>query len=159
LFWPIDPERSSPDHQQSQHISLANQELLSDGYNAVCQMYRYIPLHTPVMLPFALQQQGFQSFRKLFDSPLGPTVDLSWTNHPLIVELTNACKNYPNMMSTHWISRSWIKEAITKSSLTPGLEHPCNCDLWIQTERTLAFRLHHDFLLTRIRLSSTVKKS
>jgi hypothetical protein len=159
-FWPANPENLSPTSPQYQHVNWADPVLNSDGSTAVCQTFRFIPLPTPVMLPFGplcSATAGFRGFQEAVLSQVGTSVDLSWLNHPLIAEFINACKEFPDLMSTHWISRSWIAAAIKESSTTPGWEHPCDCDLWMQTERTLAFRLHHDFLLTSAQLSNTVK--
>jgi hypothetical protein len=162
LLWPTNAASLSPSNPQFQHISWADPQLYLDGTTPVCQMFRFVTLPTPVMLPYGplcSAAAGFTVFQEAVQNQLGPTVDLSWLTHPLLVEFTNACRDFPNLMSTHWISRQWITDAIGETSTTPGWEHPCDCDLWMQTERTLAFRLHHDFLLTSTQLSSTVKKS
>jgi hypothetical protein len=98
-------------------------------------------------------------FREADKSMMVSPFDLSWLNHPVIIEFINTCKELPTLMVTQLIRRSWITEAISETSITPGWEYPFDCDLWLRTERTLAFRLHHDFILTNSQLSVTVKKS
>jgi hypothetical protein len=160
-FWPPASTSTSVMQDNNQFINSADTTGIT-GQETICQMYRFVPLPAPVLLPYGpicSASAGFSGFRDAVQSLVGPSLDLSWLEHPLIIEFTNACKALPDTMSSHWISRSWIADAIDETSQTPGWEQPCDCDLWKSTERTLSFRLHHDFLMTNTLLSSTVKKS
>jgi hypothetical protein len=125
-------------------------------------MFCFVPLPTSVVVPYGpicCANTGFAVFKEAVQSKVGPSFDLSWIDHPLILEFTNACGKIPEIMSAHWITHTWISGAIGESNQTPGWGHPCDCDLWMRTELTLAFRLHHDFVLTNSHLSVTIKKS
>jgi hypothetical protein len=65
-------------------------------------MFHFVPLPVPVMLPYGplcCASAGFAGFKAACRSLVGPSYDLSWLDHPLLVEFTNTCKEFPDLMN------------------------------------------------------------
>jgi hypothetical protein len=94
-LWPVDTASISPSHQQLQYIDWANPNLYTSQDIPVCQMFCFYVLPPPLILPYGpicCASAGFAVFKAATQSLVGPSFDLSWLDHPLILDFTNACK-------------------------------------------------------------------
>jgi hypothetical protein len=108
--------------------------------------------------PLSLVSEGMEVLTRIITTRDNRAF-LSCLQHPLVVEFVHKSQQTPEIMSSTWISRRWISDAITKNSTIPGWSAPGEYDIWRDTERRLAFRLHHEFLVTGGRLSWKVLNS
>jgi hypothetical protein len=108
--------------------------------------------------PLSFFSDGMTGITQIIDTHGIPSC-LKYLQHSLVVQFVHKCQQAPDIMATTWISRRWICEALPEHSLTPGCVKPGEYDIWRDTERPQAFRLHHNFLATGAKLSWQVLKS
>ena len=73
----------------------------------------------------------------------------AWIDEPITLEWLTAVAANPASFTSHWIARKWIEKSVTETLATPGFATTVDRDLWLTAERTLAFRLHLDYLRHR----------
>ena len=116
------------------------------GEGTCVRLAKFIPLPCPCPLPPGIIGDatiGPAGLRVLCEHFFG-TDELSWLYEPLLQEWLTAVAATPSSFATKWLARAWISESITEENGSPRFHSAAEQDLWAQTERTLAFRLHLD---------------
>jgi hypothetical protein len=126
----------------------------------LCQTVKCVAFLATLKLPTGLicpVSEGIEGIRAILDE-LAPAFSQSFCKHPLVLMFAHNARTDPTHMSSRWLSRRWIQYALAESSVTPGWAMPEDRAQWLDAERRLAYRLHHDFLSTTRISSTTVRK-
>jgi hypothetical protein len=132
----------------------------SDVHNVLqCQSQKFVAFPAPMVLPVGPVcpvSAGYRGFLQAL-LPRKPKGIQQLLLHPLVMEFVHKAWRAPLTMSSTRIERSWIADALFETSKTPDWLSQGDQDLWLNAERRLAFRLHHEFLLTGAQLSPIVQ--
>jgi hypothetical protein len=82
------------------------------------------------MLPTGLicpASEGIAGIRPILDE-LAPAFSQAFCKNPLDLKYAHNAETDPTHMSSRWLSRRWIQDALNESFVTPGWAY---CDLWL----------------------------
>jgi hypothetical protein len=161
-FWPVDPANTQTKARQYAYLNSAAGQGHKDPDTRLCRSPKFVAFPHPLMLPIGYicpVSEGMEGIERVLfaTQPFAAQETHTFLQHALLLEFALKAKTYPAFMSSTWHSRDWIKTAFTEHSTSPGWLTPGDCDLWLDAERRLAFRLHHDYLATTARMSPVMR--
>jgi hypothetical protein len=65
----------------------------------------------------------------------------------------------PSKFASVWLARKWIADSVQGDKPTPTWNTGADHDIWAQLERTFAYRLHLDHLLSTLTISPRVRNN
>ena len=114
---------------------------------------KWLPLPRPTFLPPGIvgaTTLGVAGMRAICEHYLEADEETThWLNEPITQEWFAAVATDPQAFSTHWLSRAWMRDSVTVTGASPEFQTSIDRNLWLDTERTLAFRTHLDYLRHR----------
>ena len=119
--------------------------------NSTCvRLAKFLPLACPSVLPPgiigdpSLGAEGVRTFCKHYLEAEDDAV--AWLDEPITQEWFAAVAADPQVFAVPWFSRSWLTESVKEINPSPRFKSDVEMNLWLTAERTLAYRLHQDFL-------------